>query len=148
MGPCSFRSTSRSYTLADNYALRLHFCVSRIYRLSCGPSDNLEELSLCNYYASSSAHYLTFRNIAEIRFYYRSKLFSSLCSTGPAKLHHMELIGSGMPFPSKEQFDEKTGEIIRNTPQEDPTRLCFPYAICANLKGHWFMTRVGVWGRF
>ncbi|MCJ1429981.1 hypothetical protein MMC29_007896 [Sticta canariensis] len=88
-----------------------------------GHKDTLEELILCNCFASANSS----TNPAENGIYW-SQFFTVLLSAYPSRLRRLELVGGDMCLLEKRNFREEQYEKIRNVHRQDPERIMFPYA--------------------
>ena len=89
-----------------------------------GHKDTLEELVLCNCYASTSDD----EGLAENGIHW-SQIFTPLFSAHPPRLRRLELIGRDMRgLLDKRDFTEEQYEQVRTVHRQDPERIMFPYA--------------------
>ncbi|MCJ1429249.1 hypothetical protein MMC29_007162, partial [Sticta canariensis] len=85
-----------------------------------GHKDTLEELILCNCYASTYPY-------AKNGIHW-SQFFTSLFSAYPTQLRRLELVGRDMCLLEKRDFTEAQYERVRAVHRQDPERIMFPYA--------------------
>ncbi|MCJ1426070.1 hypothetical protein MMC29_003972 [Sticta canariensis] len=88
-----------------------------------GHKDTLEELVLCNCYASTN----TYSGLA-INGVYWSQLFTSLFSADPTQLRRLELVEGDMCLLDYEGFTEEQYEEVLTVHRQDPERIALPYA--------------------
>ena len=92
-----------------------------------GHKDTLEELILCNCYASPGGQ-------AENGIYW-FQLFTSLFSAYPTQLRRLELVGHHTCLLNRRFFTEAQYEKILTVHRQDPERIMFPYAYLAGSHG-------------
>ncbi|MCJ1427117.1 hypothetical protein MMC29_005020 [Sticta canariensis] len=94
-----------------------------------GHKDTLEELVLCNCYASPGGQ-------AKNGIYW-FQFFTSIFSAYPTQLRRLELVGGDMCLVDKKFFTKEQYEKVFSVHQQDPERIRFPYAYlddeCGNL---------------
>ncbi|MCJ1426695.1 hypothetical protein MMC29_004598 [Sticta canariensis] len=86
-----------------------------------GHKDTLQELTLCNCYASINS------SDAENGIYW-SQFFTLLFSACPTQLRRLELLGGDMCLLDKKDFTEEQYEKVRTVHRQDPERIMFPYS--------------------
>ena len=106
--------------LLANLHLDDFFASTELIDFLVGHKDTLEEIILCNCYASVT-------NYAKNGIYWY-QFFNSLFSAYPAQLRHLELVGGSMCLPNQKIFIEKRYEESCTIHQQDPERIIFPYA--------------------
>ncbi|MCJ1427278.1 hypothetical protein MMC29_005181 [Sticta canariensis] len=87
-----------------------------------GHKDTLEELLLCNCYASAD-----FTSYIDENGLYWYQFFTSLFSVYPTQLRRLELVGDNMCVLDKKVFTEEQYEKVRTVYRQDPERKMFRY---------------------